>query len=627
MKKIAFVSKRHLIAFLLLSFIHAQAQDKIKYGRVPIEDLKMKTYAQDSTAHAVVLYDKGFLEGNTNLFTRHIRIKILQSAGSSYANFQIRTTSKSDINGITYNLENGLVHETPLTNDNIFKEEIIDGNYLYKIFFPGVKVGCIIDLRYFFYGLPREWRFQERIPVLYNELVLDQTPNLLFKKTMFGTQVVSNKGNKWIATNVPAFVEEPYMCHYSNYLTHFKIDIQEFSIPGRYYKEISSTWEKIASNLMDYKYFGVVLHNAPFLNEKASEIKNSKQSLHRKTQAAYNYIQENIKWNGWSTVFATEGYWANFKKNHAGNSAEVNLLLIALLQKAGITTYPVVMSTRDNGLLSPISASLTSLNYVVAYVKMDSLDLFLDATDPELVPGMLPVRCRNISAYVIDLPAGWWLDTSLGKANTRRQYIQVKPDIDGEFIAEVTNTHEDYNYLEWIKNFKEIGSEEAYIRSVTANTTDLQIKNCSISVDKAKLKATETRTVSLRNTDYVQDLGNEVIINPFIFNDIANPFKHAERHYPVDFIFPQKRSIIVTIKVPDGYILRKTPEDMVITADTGGAKFSFMSSITNSVLSIRCNLQIDKQIFDEQEYPTLRNFFIEVNRKISESIQIDKKKT
>lgn len=66
---------------------------------------------------------------------------------------------------------------------------------------------------------------------------------------------------------------------------------------------------------------------------------------------------------------------------------------------------------------------------------------------------------------------------------------------------------------------------------------------------------------------------------------------------------------------------------MVITADTGGAKFSFMSSITNSVLSIRCNLQIDKQIFDEQEYPTLRHFFIEVNRKISESIQIDKKKT
>jgi hypothetical protein len=627
MKKRTSFFRGLLPAFLLLSIMEVQGQDKIKYGRVGLEELKMTTYPQDSSAHAVVLYDKGFLDGNTLLFTRHVRIKILQSSGSSYANFQVRTTSKSDIDGITYNMVNGLVEETALTNENIFKEEIIDGNYLYKIFFPGVKVGSIVDLRYAFYGLPPEWRFQQRIPVVYNELTLDQTRNFLFKKTMFGTAPVTNKGNKWVATNVPAFVEEPYMCHYSNYLTHFKIDIQEFSIPGRYYQEISSTWEKIARNLTEYQYFGEVLKNAPFLNEKASEIKNSKQSLQGKIQTAYTYIQQNIKWNGWSSVFATEDFWANFKKNHAGNSAEVNLLLVALLQKAGITTYPAVMSTRDNGLLNPISASLTSLDYVVAYVKTDSLDLFLDATDPELVPGMLPVRCRNISAYVIDSFTGWWLDTSLGKANTRRQYIQVKPDADGQFIAEITNTYEDYNYLEWVKTFKASGSEEAYIRSVIANTTDAEIQNCSITVDKAKLKASEKRTVNLRNTDYVQDLGDEIVINPFIFNDISNPFKATQRFYPVDFICPQKRSIIITFKLPDGYTLRKTPEDMVIVADTGGAKFSFASSFSNSVLSIKCNLQIDKQIFGEEEYPTLRNFFVEVNRKVSESIQIDKKKT
>lgn len=57
------------------------------------------------------------------------------------------------------------------------------------------------------------------------------------------------------------------------YLAHLKIGIQEFSIPGRYYKEISSIWEKIARNLTEYKNFGVVLHNTPFLNEKAFEFR------------------------------------------------------------------------------------------------------------------------------------------------------------------------------------------------------------------------------------------------------------------------------------------------------------------------------------------------------------------
>ena len=619
----------HVIGLLVVSHLllvsASLAQEKVKPGRIPIADLEMKQYALDTTAHAVVLYDKGHLHSNTHDFTRHLRLKILKPAGTSYANFQVKTTARSDIHGSTFNLVNGQIEETKLTKENIFKEEIVEGYYVYKLFFPSVRPGSVLELRYSFAGLPFEWRFQERIPVVYNELILEPTGSVDYKKTVFGNHPIKNKGYSWIATDVPAFLEEPYMCHYSNYLTHFKFDIRSIFIPGFIHVNVASSWEKIGERLMEMAAFGGVIKNSPFVNAKANEIKKSDAPILEKVHAAYDYIQENIKWNGWTTEFASANYWSNFKTNHSGNSAEVNLLLIALLQKAEINAYPVIMSTRDNGLLNPTSASLTGLNYVVAYVKTDDIELLLDATEPDLIPGILPDRCRNISAYVIDPPGGWWIDTSRGRGNNRKQFILIKPDAENNFIAEVTNTHQDYDYLEWIKKFKETGSEEAYKRFVIANNMQAKITHCEISVDKTKLKASEKRTIDLTNSEVLQDLGSETLINPFLFADILNPFKNEKRQHPVDFIYPRSRSIIISVKIPENYTLRKLPESCMIAPESGGAIFSLVSTLNANLLTIVCTFKIEKQIFVPNEYPELRRFFTETYRKISQPLQIDKK--
>lgn len=607
-------------------YFSVEAQEKIRFGRIPIEDLQMDRYEADTTAPAVILYDKGHFDGRTGLFTRHVRLKVLRNAGTSFANFHLRTASRSNIDGSTYNLENDQTVEASLTKENIFKEEIVEGVYTYKVFFPSVKPGSVIELRYSFWGLPYEWRFQEGVPVKYNELILEPTQHIVFKKTMFGHHPITAGTYRWIATDVPALLEEPYMCHYSNYLTHFKIDIESMGIRGHTYMAYSSSWEMIARRLSEATSFGDVLTNAPFLNEKAHEIKASKVSTLKKIQAAYTYIQENIKWNGFTSEYATPEIWTNFKKNHSGNSAEVNLMLVSLLQKSGINTYPAVLSTRDHGLLNPMSASMTGLNYVIAYVKTDSLELVLDATEPELVPGILPPRCRNLSAFVIDASGGFWLDISEGKSHTRKQFVLIEPDKEDRLRATVTHSYEDYDYLEWMKRFKDNGSEDAYIRSVMTNITDVNIRECKLSIEKDKLKASEIRTVDdLEDTEYVQDLGNEKLVNPFLFWDVANPFKEEKRQYPIDFIYPRNRSVIVSFRLPENHSLRSIPEPLGITLENGGARFNYRASLTSNILTIVCNLKIEKQVFSPEEYPALRQFFMEVTRKMAEPLQLDEK--
>lgn len=603
----------------------ALAQEKIRFKKIPVADLEMKFYDQDTSAHAVILYDKGHLHGTTGVFTRHVRLKILKTAGTNHANFQVRTLSRSDIEGATFNLVNGQVQETALSRENIFREEIVQGYYTYKIFFPAVRPGSVIDLTYSFNGVPYQWRFQETIPVKFSELTLEPTKYLVFKKTMFGSQPVRQDGYRWTATNVPAFRTEPYMSHYSNYLTHFKIDVESVTFAGALSWEFSSSWEKVAERLMESDQFGIVLKNTPFLNDKASEIRKSNARAIDKIRTAFDHIKDNIKWNGHSTHMVTPEFWANYKRNHSGNSAEVNLLLISLLQKSGIKTYPAVLSTRDNGLLNPVSASLSGLNYVVAYVKTDSLELFLDATDPDITPGILPARCKNISAYVIDHPrASWWVDISSGKAEVKKQFIKIEQNTAGDFVAEISNTFQDYGFLEWIKTFKEKGEESAYISSIIANSTDVPLTDCKLSIDRKKLTATEVRTASLSGSDVIQDLGEEMLINAFYFSNISNPFKLTERDYPIDFIYPRTQSIIFSLKVPDGYSLRKVP-DALSLSPVDGARFGFVSSLNHNILTVICTLKIEKQIFTQEEYGPLRDFFSAVNRKLLEPLQIDKK--
>ena len=106
-----------------------------------------------------------------------------------------------------------------------------------------------------------------------------------------------------------------------------------------------------------------------------------------------------MKWNGYNSL-TTQQSLQNAWNEKAGNSAEINLLLIVMLQKAGIKTNPVILSTRKNGMLPP-RHSLYKMNYVIACAEIDGKKYLMDATDPFSRINMLPERCLNGNGRLI----------------------------------------------------------------------------------------------------------------------------------------------------------------------------------------------------------------------------------
>lgn len=613
--------------FLLSLPAFSQKQPKIKFGQPIQSDLEMVNYDRDTSATAVILYKKGYFSASDFTFHVHVRVKILKSTGLEHANFTLPVPAKSAIEGRTYNLENGQIVTTKLDKSNIFREEITKDMSLFKVFFPNVKAGSVVDLQYSREWLPSYWWFQDEIPVVYNELTLEPSEYITFKKTMYGFLTVKQAAsNKWVAENFPAIVKEPYMPHYSNYVTQFKFDMESVQVPGRLYREYATSWQKVAGIHMEDESFGGVLKAAAFLNDKAKELRESNLTVVQKIEEAYNYIRENIKWNGTETQLASQFYRDAFKTSHTGNSADVNLLLTALLKKADITAHPVLMSTRSNGLLNQFSASVESLNYVICYVEHGDVKMFLDACMKNGRPGILPKHCLNMYGLAVDNEYMKWVDLATAKQYRKKQYITISVEADGTAKADVTSTFDDYAFLEWMDIYAEQGEDQAKMKEAIAGSDADMIAEYKVTnVDKSKLIGQDKRSVDLGSSEYFQQLGNEFILTPFIMADFENPFNSDKRMFPIDFTYPQMRQIVVSLVLPDNMTIKELPQSMSLKPEKGGAKFTYLCSQQGNKVMIKADLVVEKQLFPEDEYMSLKNFFSEVSKRMGTAIQLDKK--
>ena len=244
----------------------------IKFGKIDKSDLEMQYYEIDSSASAVILCDYGRFNGTTLEFTRLLRIKILKKEGLSWADRIFPTMSKSEIRGITYNLEDGEIVKEKLKVSSIFEERVTDDYYRMRVTMPNVKVGSVFDIEFHHFFIPIEWDFQNTIPVKWSELILEPTPFITFQKKFFGYEQLFISDNiRWVGKNMPAIKEEPYVNSIYNYITKFEFDLLNINAPG-YYLNLTTSWNAVATYLHKNSRFGDAMYNAMFLNGIAKEI-------------------------------------------------------------------------------------------------------------------------------------------------------------------------------------------------------------------------------------------------------------------------------------------------------------------------------------------------------------------
>ena len=597
----------------------------MKYGKVDQADLEMKVYPKDSSASAVILCNYGYFDSNQMQFVHQMRIKILKEEGKEQGNFSVPASEKTNVKGQTINMENGVPVITKLNKEGIFIERITKNVYRARVAMPNVKVGSVLDIEFYFNGLPSFWSFQKDIPVRWSELILEESTYFSFRKNSTGYIPMSEATNeRWVAKEVPAFKSEPYINNYENYLSRFNIEISSIHIPGYLYKDYATSWSAVAKILREDEDFGSALTSFTFfLNGLEKEIKSSSKSPEECLEKAYNAIKK-IKWNKEESIYISKTGLSYAFNKRIGSEADINLNLVVLLRKLGINANPMVLSTRGNGMLPPWSVSLDRLNYVVAYAVIGEKTYILDGSEDNLPLGLLPERALNGRGLVIKKEGEDWVDLNPLKKNKSVTLLNLKLSPDGTLKGDWEKSTIDYGALDQRNHYKSFNSEDAYLKSVESKYLGMSIDNYQISgFDSLQLPLKEKFTITLKNR--VTKTNNQLFINPLLFDKLTeNPFKADQRVYPVDFTTPVEKTQILSLDLPAGYSIDQLPKNIKISLPENTASFQMASSFSENKVQVLFKFNINKPVFSQAEYQNLRLFFDELVKKESEMLIIKK---
>ena len=635
----------------------------MKFGKIDKKDLEMSVYEKDSSAAAVVLADYGFSEilynregGFYLQFTRHSRVKILSKDGYDKADIAVYLyhsgTDKESLlslKGATYNLEGGKIVTGKLGKKSIYEEEYNKNWDEVKWTMPQVKEGSVIEYTYkiksdFLFNF-RDWEFQTDIPVIWSEYRAGIPEYFFYEKFMQGYHALSindkmersesitttkySTGNvtfvknfyRWVAKDVPAFVEEPYMTSTSDYLSKINFELSTIHFPNERVRQIMGTWEDINNTFLTSHYFGVQVKGAGFLKKEVVPVIAGSNTDEEKIGAIVAYVKNKMSWDGRHRKYVTETLRSAFNKGK-GSSADINLMLVNMLRKAGFKADPVLISTRSNGFVREQFALSSQFNYVIGLVELeDGKHLLLDATDKRLPLFLLPERCLNGRGWrVSETNAGW---VSLKGSGIKRSVLSAKLDLieDGSLRGTVNARYDSYAAYDMRKLIER--KEDAYKGYVE--------KKWSWEIDSLEIKNQDSFNKSLnehyaiQSKQNIESVGNLIYFNPFIAERIEeNPFKIEKRDYPVDFTCPRKTMYVVSVTIPDGYEVDELPKGEVIALPEGAAKYSYYVSQSDKTINFRSQLDINKPLFGSPEYEYLKEFYTRIVAKQSEQIVLKK---
>jgi hypothetical protein len=619
------MNKHFLILIILWGCFSISQAEKapIKFGQINKADLINNVYAPDTSAPAVVLCDYGYFTESRFQTVRTLRIKILKKEGYDWANQTFNSDSKTSIKGVTYNLVDNEIVETKLKNESIFKTRVTDDIYEIRVAMPNVKVGSIIDIQFMYDGIPSEWDFQQEIPVVHSELVLEPSSYVTYSKNFFGYIGLATRTNdRWVSVNVPAFKPEPYMTSSKNYRSRLEFDYESVSYPG-YYRSFTTSWEAVRDLLYNNTYFGTVLNTDGYLRSVAKDIKARNLSQEEMIKVAYDYTKQ-IKWDKTYRLYTDKTSLNSSFKEGKGNSSEINLALVQLLRKLDIDAGPVVMSTRSNGRLSAMKPSYNKLNYVIAAAFTEKDTLLLDATEAKCPYYLLPMRTLNGQAQFMDKNRTGWVQLTAKKKDKQVVIYSMSIGDDLSLKGKLTYSKGDYAALDFRNDYEDFNSDEAYITDFKEGKKGLKVISHKVdNLDSLYMPINEEFEVAINNS--ISDIDGELYITPLLYDQMKeNPFKVSERNYPIDYGYARDKTILVYYTLPQGYTVANMPTPSKLLLPGNAGSFVCVSSVVDGKISISYKLNINKSLILQSEYSNLREFYNQIVAKEAEPIVLKK---
>jgi hypothetical protein len=640
------MNKIYVLAVLLLCMGKLNAQD-FQSGTWTLEEVNKKHSDLDSTADAEVLREFGKagiqIDANTGYsyvdYLYHVRIKIFNKNGFDAGNVVIplyiygsQQDMISDLKATTFNFVNGVIVSNELDRKQIFTEN--KSKYLQATRFtmPNLKEGSIIEYSYRIHKYSifnfSNWVFQTNIPKMRSEFVAVIPAIYNFNVSLRGPQRLTSQNGElqkeclringgavdcskltYVMNNIPAFTEEAYMTAASNFKSAINFELSDIQHTDGSKRNITKSWKDVDYELTSEKTFGGQMKRKDLFTPLLPDIlKNTTDDL-SKAKAIYSYIKKTIKWNDYTGKYS-ENQIKHALDTHTGNIGDINLALIAALSAANLDAEAVILSTRSNGLVNNLYPVISEFNYVVAKVNLGDKIYLLDASEPLLPFGLLPLRCINDKGRVINLKKpSYWYDLKASEKDAVSYTLTGKLGTDGNITGTLITYSTGYAAHEKRAQIGEAGSIDDYVRKLDEKMPATKILKHSIdNLDSLDNTLVERYEVEMKAFDQVLD--KRFFYNPFFIDRISkNPFNLNARSYPVDLGAATEKRISILLTLPGDYSLEEQGKDLAMALPDNSGKYLTSTKLENNTLAFDLLFQLNKPIYGSDEYLYLKEFY------------------
>ena len=675
--------KLALTFFLFILIVMSSNGQKSKFGKVSVQELRDTVHALEEAAGAAILYQYGKREIKYNSATDRMeintevyrKIKIFNIEQVHLGELEIllyqndagvveRITS---IEAFAYNLNGSKIEKSRLPEGEIFTTKRSDYWTSNKFAIPNVKKGSVIEYKYkisspFLIDIPL-WNFQYDIPCNESDYSIMLPEYYTYKEKINGFLPLNRKEtSKWssytrqvsdhspsgntlnqggFSLNEPSKTKNPtvnYTCTVLDYHEEntpslkdvdFVLNSNDFRLGVKFelessrvtyegaIKYYSKSWDDIANTLEMNKDFGGQLDRSS--KEYEAELAELKELSDRdKITKVYALVQQNYTWNNEYAVLSKEG-GRNLLKEKVGNVADINFLLINLLNEAGIKAWPIVTKRRDNGLLEKDKPSLVELDYVFAVALLKGEKVFLDATDKFISAGELPLRALNPNGVLIDKSNS----KSITDSRNKGTLLAIgNPNMKEINVYNTVHFDEDFD-LKCKESVKYIGVEASRKRRNQSvyNSKDefierLEEQNHNYTIDSINILNKEVSPKPIQiNYAYtlegnVDEISGKLYINALLGNGIQkNPFLSAERQFPIYFDSKMKENYIISFKIPEGYEVDYLPETVNIGIPNGMGSYYFNLQAVGNMIQVHSTFSINEAVLSPQYFSPLKKLY------------------
>ncbi len=650
------------IILLLLNINCLIAQEARLYptlwDSVSLIDLSMNRYNPDTSAEAVVLLDNGLLKISTIdqkciLSVLH-RVKLLKkSSFESYGNHTIPIRKYEKLISIRAHTINPDGSRTNISE--FFDEKLNEFVNIKKFAFPKLQEGSIIEYEYVIESENLlelyPWYFQEVIPVRHSQLLVKIPPELdyiflqkgerkLKQDIVCFNSILQGELKKVLYTYIDSFYRfqidtveaikpEGYITTMNDYIISLKFQLNQIRsfYENEKPKKILSDWKSLAKDFLEDKSLGLQISKKSKYNDIWNLVKplmEKANSPDEKMRKCYEFISKTVDWiEDDFSIYANETLESAFKKKRA-NSGELNMMLIACLNEAGIKAFPMLISTRSHGQPYKEYPIRKQFNHLLCYVENGNEPLFLDAGNLNR-----PITCPRIpslngAGFVLDLDNPRWVNI-VAPLSSQTVLINCNLSADGILTGKISESHLGYSGIEERANLKGDDKNDIIKRAWASIFPDFKTNSVEI-LNKDSMHLPFKRNISFTIPDAANVSNDLIYLKPTLKTEFEiNPFKQAKRNYPIDMPYPIRDNFVLNLKIPIGFDVETLPKGIKVNLPNNGGSFIYSCSFNENMIQLNVRVEIKQFHYTKEEYVQVKNFYDMIASKQAEQIVLKKK--